>query len=222
MISILAEPDHERDLAMAIRSRSSIGVWLAAVILPATIGTAALVSADASARADAPAPQDCVLDAATGAERCFEDFRTAVSFATDGVIADAPIRARDAVTDQAFTLKVATLALGAPAAATENRASSVVTTDNSVIGATLFTGTNFTGDSETIRIPQPCVKDGSYDYGLTLGTVGRAAESLQPWADCWIWLHSGDGWDSPRQGPFKEGTADLGDWKRHAVLMGLS
>jgi hypothetical protein len=98
----------------------------------------------------------------------------------------------------------------------------VVTTGNSVIGATLFTGTNFTGDSETIRIPKPCVKDGYYDYGFTLGTVGRAAESVQPWGDCWIWLHSGDDWDSLRQGPFKEDTADLGDWKRRAVLMGLS
>jgi hypothetical protein len=92
----------------------------------------------------------------------------------------------------------------------------------SVIGATLFTGMNFTGDSETIRIAAPCVKDGFYDYGVTLGAISRRVQSVQPWADCWIWLHSGDTSDSPRQGPYKSDTADLGDWKSRAASLGLS
>jgi hypothetical protein len=179
-----------------------------------------------SAQAASPARRDCVLDATSGAERCFGNYRVAVSFATDGAINDAPLSAHSAVTDQAFAAKLTKLSthvtqtLGAdtirPAAATEAEG------DHSIIGATLFTGTSYTGDSETIRIPKPCVKDGHYDDGFILGTVGRAAASVQPWANCWIWLHSGDTWDSPRQGPYETDTADLGDWKGRGVLMGLS
>ena len=36
-----------------------------------------------SAQAASPARRDCVLDATSGAERCFGNYRAAVSFATD-------------------------------------------------------------------------------------------------------------------------------------------
>lgn len=175
--------------------------------------------------AAAQSTKDCVLDVSSGTERCFNDFRSAVTFATNGAITDAPTSARRAVSDPEFRKEVAELSgRRAPDSTSAVRASGghATAADSTVIGATLFTGTNYTGDSETIRIPKPCVKDGKYDYGFTLGTIGRNTESVQPWADCWIWLHSGDTWDSPRQGPYKQDTPDLGDWKRRAVLMGLS
>jgi hypothetical protein len=174
----------------------------------------------------APPPRHCVIDAGDGGtERCFDTYRAAISYTTRGAITDAPLDAASAVFDARFQAQVSALADRA-ARRTEPGmmilASLASDSDNSVIGATLFTGTNFTGDSETLRIAAPCVKDGYYDYGFTLGDISRRVQSVQPWANCWIWLHSGDTWDTPRQGPFKSDTADLGDWKNRAVSLGLS
>ncbi|MDQ1290046.1 MAG: hypothetical protein QG622_3612 [Actinomycetota bacterium] len=174
----------------------------------------------------AKSAKHCVVDVDTEAERCFEDYRKAMEFASDGSITDAPRDARVAVKDPAFQAKVRAAAQRGSrrAGALDGTAWKAAAADeeNKVIAATLFTGPNYTGDSDTIRIPKPCAKDGKYDHGYVLGSVGRSAESLQPWANCWIWLHEGDTFDSARQGPYKEDTPDLGDWKNRAVLMGLS
>jgi hypothetical protein len=169
------------------------------------------------------ATRDCVLDVVSHNETCFDSFRDAITFATDGAIADAPASARLAATDPRFHERVARLSARRVSVSGSRTARAAGTTSgSSVIGATLFTGTGYTGDSETLRIPRPCVKDGSYDFGFNLGTIGRNAHSVQPWADCWIWLHSGNTWDSPRQGPYKVDTPDLGGWNGRAVMMGLS
>jgi hypothetical protein len=169
--------------------------------------------------------RDCVIDAASGAEQCFGDYRAAIAYATGGAITDAPRDAHEAASEPVFQAEMAHLAASGPGDGSERTglpARPTTTTDNPVIGATLFTGTNYTGQSETIRIAKPCVKDNKYDYYFTLGTIGRNAHSVQAWANCWIWLHSGDTWDSPRQGPYKVDTPDLGDWNGRAHLMGLS
>ena len=168
--------------------------------------------------------RDCVVDVTGGAEKCFTDYRAAIAFATDGAITDAPHDAHGAVGEPAFRAEVARLAFrNRPGSVRVGRSAGLLVAEgNPVIGATLFTGTNYTGQSETLRIAAPCVKNGKYDYGFRLGTVGRHAKSAQPWANCWIWLHSGDSWSSPRQGPYTTDTPDLGDWKDRAVLMGLS
>lgn len=206
---------------------------LIAAATAATLGIGLMGAGMANAAQNS---KDCVLDVVSGSERCFGDYRKAVDFATNGAITDAPTSAHEAATDPAFRKAVAQwsarrTAAAATAGATPRTAAATAdvvaataaaTADTSVIGAVLFTGTNYTGDSDTLRIPRPCVKDGTYDYGFTLGSIGRKAESVQPWANCWIWLHSGSSWDSPRQGPYTQDAPDLGDWKRRAVLVGLS
>jgi hypothetical protein len=185
-----------------------------AVLLTFGVGLTGLTIAHA-----ASGTRDCVLDTPSGAERCFDNYRDAMSFATNGAVTDAPLSAHDAAVDPNFQNRV-TMLSARRAVSTDAVGSE--TTDRSVIGATLFTGTGFTGDSEILRIPRPCVKDGLYDFAFKLGTIGRNTASIQVWANCWAWLHSGDTVDSPRQGPYKGDTSDLGDWKRRAVLLALS
>ncbi|HEY6796468.1 MAG TPA: hypothetical protein VI248_17465 [Kineosporiaceae bacterium] len=186
------------------------------------VGAAASMSVVLPAPAAQPPSKDCILDVSTGAQQCFGDFRAAMRFATGGAVTDAPLSAREAVTDQRFRAQIDAVSLAAGEKVAPRSGSPSQREAAGVIGATLYTGTGFSGQSETLMIPRPCVKDGKYDYGFELGTIGRAAESVEPWANCWVWLHSGDTWDSPRQGPFKEDTSDLGDWKGRAVLMALS
>jgi hypothetical protein len=205
---------------------SRVHLGLAAILTSLVALTGLTLTGLHSAQAASPASQDCVLDAVTGAEQCFGDYRAAIAFATDDTIDDAPLSAHSAVTDQAFVARVqamSTQRTQTPGGDTISPATLAQdASDHSIVGATLFTGTSYTGNSETIRIPKPCVKDGLYDYGFRLGTIGRAASSVQTWASCWVWLHSGTAWTSPRQGPYREDTSDLGDWKGRAVLMGLS
>jgi hypothetical protein len=170
---------------------------------------------------------NCVLASGTaGGKRCFDSYRAAIRYATRGLIADAPLSARQATRDRHFKAEVAALHEARAAVAARGlRIVNVAEVDqgNMVIGATLFTGPNFTGASLTVMIPKPCVKNGVYDYEVRLGPgYSRRIESVEPWAYCWIWLHEGDTADSAREGPYKTDTADLGDWKDRAVLVGLS
>src|SRR5512142_1384798 len=92
--------DHERSDLM--RARTLVAVAVAALCLTDSGGVALA--------ATVPASRDCVLDAVTGTERCFADFRSAVAFATDGAIADAPMSARAAAGDRTFRDRVTALA----------------------------------------------------------------------------------------------------------------
>jgi hypothetical protein len=200
-----------------VRTRTKLA---ALVVAACGLAGAAVVATSSS-----PAQRNCVRDASGGGERCFDTYRTAIDFATHGAIVDAPLSARKATSDQHFKAEV--MVLHERAGATMNAGGARIvniddSTGSTVIGATVFTGTNFTGDSLTITVPKPCVKNGLYDWQYSLGDYGHRVESVEPWANCWIWLHEGEDLDSARQGPYKVDTADLGDWKDRAVMVGLS
>lgn len=198
---------------MLLTALSALAVALGAVTTPA----------------DTP-KRDCVSDAVSGAEQCFSDYRAAIAFSTEGAIVDAPLNAHEAVNEPTFQAEVMKLATGVQPGLGGGSVRAGLSTglpaaqaSNPVIGATLFTGTNFSGASDTIRITKPCVKDGKYDYGLAIvKSMRNRIQSVQPWANCWIWLHSSFSWNGPRQGPYENDSPDLGDWKNRAVMIGLS
>jgi hypothetical protein len=198
-------------------------------------GSLAASTLGGSATAAVPTAQHCVRDTLGKSLGCFDSYNTAIKVATNGAIDDAPADATQAVRSKRFRAEVDALASarGSTMAGDTLKAAAVqpaqagieqkAQAENApVIGATLFSGTHYTGNSETIMIAKPCVKDGWYDYTYVPTLVTRSARSVQPWANCWIWLHEGDTVDSARQGPYKDDTPDLGDWNNRAVLVGLS
>lgn len=90
-----------------------------------------------------------------------------------------------------------------------------------VIGARLFTGGDFNGDSMTIWMPRPCKKDNKYDAQFNLGTAFyKKISSVQGWANCWVWLHFSDG---TREGPYMENSPDVGSFANdRAINVGIS
>jgi hypothetical protein len=90
-----------------------------------------------------------------------------------------------------------------------------------VIGARLFTGGDFTGDSLTVWMPRPCKKDNKYDAYFTLGSdFSKKISSVQGWANCWVWLHFSDG---NREGPYKDNSPDVGTFANdRATGVGIS
>ncbi|PPG20379.1 hypothetical protein C5D47_07625 [Rathayibacter toxicus] len=96
-----------------------------------------------------------------------------------------------------------------------------VTASGDIIGASLFTGQNFTGNELTIWVPRPCPKNNFVDYFVTLHASRKKVMSVQPWSTCWIWLYYKDG--RPRSGPYEDNTPDLGSYNdNEAVMVGLS
>lgn len=174
-----------------------------------------------SATARAETPRHCVVYPDSTERRCFDTYRDAIAFASRGEITDAPPDAAVALRDQRFLDKMTTLTTREPAGGSE-----VSTLDDPppswVIGATVFAGTNYTGDSATLYVPRPCAKDGKYDRYYENLNVSGDIESLQAWAGCWVWLHDSKDWNGDRMGPYKGQTPDLGDWKNRGVMVGLS
>jgi hypothetical protein len=91
-----------------------------------------------------------------------------------------------------------------------------------VIGARIFTGTDYTGDVLTIWVPRPCPKNDNVDHALALnGSQWRnRVKSAQAWSSCWVWLYEQNG---NRQGPFKQNHPDLSSaGGNRTVTVGLS
>lgn len=81
---------------------------------------------------------------------------------------------------------------------------------NDVIGAKLFTGYDYSGNSLTIWVPRPCPKNDQVDHWIGLGSDMRhKVASVQAWSSCWVYLYFDDG---TRDGPFKGNTPDVGTW----------
>jgi hypothetical protein len=158
-----------------------------------------------------PAGGHCVAGPAGAAEsnaatQCFGTFREAITFVSGGQITDAPATVRDAAADQGF----------------RERLASVRTAAGNVITATAFDGSNYGGDSLTMVGARPCVKNDRVDWWYDLGPLGWAnrISSVQPWANCWIWLYPESG---NREGPFKGNTPDVGNYiDNRAIRVGLS
>lgn len=77
-----------------------------------------------------------------------------------------------------------------------------------VIGARLFTGTNYTGDMLTVWVPRPCRNDQKIDHILRLynSPWRNRVGSLQPMGNCWIELYDTSG---NREGPYDDLMADV-------------
>lgn len=90
-----------------------------------------------------------------------------------------------------------------------------------IIGAKLFTGLDYAGDSLTIWVPRPCPKNDTVDHWIGLGNdMRRKVSSVQSWSTCWVWLYFDDG---SRDGPYRGNTPDVGSWANdRAVTVGLS
>lgn len=90
-----------------------------------------------------------------------------------------------------------------------------------VIGARLFTGTNFTGATLTVWTPRPCPKNDKVDHFLALNGSKwtRNIGSVQAWSTCWVWLYQSDG---NRSGPFDSNMSDVTFAGRHTTTVGLS
>ena len=84
--------------------------------------------------------------------------------------------------------------------------------DGEVVQATLFDGENYGGDSFTIYGAGLCEKDGWVEYQLDLPDDWKnRVTSVQPWANCWIWLYPEPNLGGDRDGPFEENTGYVGD-----------
>jgi hypothetical protein len=135
-----------------------------------------------SARADtAEGPAEhCTLNIETGQQSCYDDLDTASSAARDG--------------------------RGGPGlllAAGEG--------SSTVIHGTFFKDPGYGGDSLTVWGKAPCVRDGWVEYQLNLSDGWKnSISSVQPWADCWLWLYPEPDLGGERDGPFKKNTPDIG------------
>ena len=195
---------------------------LVLAVVVATLVGAAAEPAAAAARQD----QDCVVFVDSGIRKCFDNYRSAIEFATGGAISDAPLSAQVASDDPAFRVKVNDLSARGKLTSNPNTALSVdAQQSGEVIGAVLFTGSHYTGSSETFMTPYPCPENGKIDFGWKLGSsLDRHARSVQSWGNCWVWLYDSPNqdWQGQRQGPYKEDAPDLGDWNDRATMLGLS
>jgi hypothetical protein len=147
----------------------------------------------------APSPNGahCALNPNSGEQACFDTFDEAMAFASGGAIEDAPANGAQAMRDQGFQAKVA--------AADEQ--------PNNIIQGTVFSDTNFGGSSLTIYGPEMCKKDGWVNWQLDLSEDWKnTISSVGAWGECWIWLYPEPGLNGDRDGPFKQDTADIGEF----------
>lgn len=171
---------------------------MASLAVLAAVGGTSGVSAPAASAAEgapgasgAPGGPHCVAGLADGGTRCFDTFAEAVEAATGGRVDDAPSSARAAAGDDAFRASLA----------------------GEVIQGTFFEHGNYGGASLTIYGPQPCEKDGWVNWQYDLGDWWKdRISSVQPWANCWLWLYPQPNLGGDRDGPFKENTSDIGSF----------
>ncbi len=164
----------------------------------AFVVTAVVAGVSGAAAPPAPAPgqpgpqQDtphCIVGLDAGGRQCFGTFGAAVEAATDGRVDGAPVSARAAARDAEFRAALA----------------------GEVIQGTFFEHGDYGGASLTVYGAAPCEKDGWVEYQLDLDDWWKdRISSVQPWANCWLWLYPEPNLGGSRDGPFKENTADIG------------
>ncbi|MCK1797062.1 hypothetical protein MTQ01_13750 [Streptomyces sp. XM4193] len=188
-----ATPHHRRLRAAAV------AVAVGAPLLLGGAPAGAVTTADASPRTS---DAHCVQDLGSGGLECYATFTDAVDAATGGRISDAPAGVEAAEGDARLHGRTAELARDRDAI----RA-------GEVIQGTFFDETNYGGGSLTVRGEAPCKKDGWVDWQLTLDDEWKdRISSVQPWAECWIWLYPEPDLGGERDGPFKENTPDIGSF----------
>ncbi|WP_256341830.1 hypothetical protein [Streptomyces sp. MW-W600-10] len=176
---------------MTRRAVSVPGTLITALVLATT---AAIPSAEATPADATTSPvKHCVLDMGSGEQSCHRTFTGAIEAASGGEIADAPASASAAVGDGAFRADLRSLKA------------------DDVIQGTFFEDEQYRGSSLTIRGSGPCEKDGWVDYQYDLPDEWKnRISSVQPWAECWLWLYPEPGLGGDRDGPFKENSPAIG------------
>jgi hypothetical protein len=162
-----------------------------AVALAVTAATGGATQATAAPALPPSGERHCAVGLGGGPVDCFDTFSEAVAAATDGRVQDAPASARAAARDDGFRASLA----------------------GEVIQGTFFEHESYGGASLTIYGPEPCVKDGwvNWQYNLDEWWKDRIT-SVQPWANCWLWLYPEPDLGGDRDGPFKENTPDIGSF----------
>lgn len=162
------------------------------VVVAGVGGTTGAAAGPASASpGQARQGQHCIVGLNGDGRQCFGTFEAAVEAATDGRVDDAPASARAAAGDDAFRESLA----------------------GEVIQGTFFEHDDYGGASLTVYGAAPCEKDGWVEYQLDLGDWWQdRISSVQPWANCWLWLYPEPDLGGSRDGPFKENTADIGSF----------
>lgn len=166
------------------------GRVLAAAAAAAAVGLAPATAAHARSATphETKAGAHCIADLGGGPVRCFDSFTAAVGAATHGRVDDAPATARSAAGDRAFRSSL-----------------------KGVIQGTFFEDVDYGGASLTIYGAQPCEKDGWVNYQYDLPSAWQnVISSVQPWAQCWLWLYPEPDLGGDRDGPFKVNTPDIG------------
>ncbi|OZM75283.1 hypothetical protein CFN78_01700 [Amycolatopsis antarctica] len=171
------------------KKRFVTALGAAALTLAGAMATAAPASAE-------PAGEHCALNAVTGEETCFASFTEAVRHASQGRVQSAPADLRSALSSPELKN---TLAADAQRA-------------GEVIQGTVFDNRDYGGDSLTIWGEAPCKKDGVVNYQIDLDDGWKnKISSVQPWANCWLWLYPEANLGGDRDGPFDENTAWVGE-----------
>jgi hypothetical protein len=173
--------------ARRLLTRARVGVLTLA--LTAAAGGAS--HATAAPAPTSPPDRHCTVSLNGGAVECFGSFADAVATASDGRVKDAPASARAAAKDDGFRASLA----------------------GEVIQGTFFEHSNYGGASLTVYGAAPCKKDGWVEYQLDLDDWWKdRITSVQPWANCWLWLYPEPNLGGDRDGPFKENTPDIGSF----------
>ncbi|TDW22050.1 hypothetical protein EV650_0882 [Kribbella kalugense] len=175
---------------MTVRTLSA-----AAGLTALTLGGTLCVSP--AAHAAAPPANHCVQNLKTGKIDCFGTFTAAISDATHGRITTAPAGVPDAAQRATLDRSISRADL---------------TADGEVIQGTFFDDRDFGGASWTVVGAGLCDgSDGVINYQTnTIDGWADRISSVQPWANCKIWLYPEPDLTGDRDGPFTQNTAWVG------------
>ncbi|MFJ4920403.1 hypothetical protein [Streptomyces sp. NPDC088725] len=187
---------------------SGLATAAAALLVTGVVVAPSAGAADHSpADAGSTGTRHCVVDSRTGEQSCFATFPEAIEAASGGAVTDAPASSRSAAegTSAADT--------GFRTEMKEFNSDARTLEAGEVIQGTFFDETQFGGSSLTITGAAPCVKDGwiEYQYDFPDEWKNRVS-SVQPWANCWIWLYPEPDLGGDRDGPFDENAPDIGSF----------
>ncbi|MFG3053446.1 hypothetical protein ACGFZP_21200 [Kitasatospora sp. NPDC048239] len=182
------------------------GAVLAATAIALSLSGAATAVAQPAA-AGGTSARHCVVSAEDGQSQCFGTYREAISHATGGRIADAPLTASAAARDNAFAEEL----------------NSTAGLSGLVVLGTIYQDFFFEGQSVTFTGPHDCYDGNSADYSFDIpAPLQNHVYSVRPYANCWINLFTGfqaTGWASPS---YKGETIQVDEaWRTHSKSLTL-
>lgn len=179
------------------------GALTAASAVLAAAGSAAPAQAAAPSGAPTAGQQHCIAAIGGGPQRCFATYTEAIDAASGGQVSDAPASGQRAARDRGLTRELRQLAAA--------QAELPDIPPGNVIQGTFFEHVQYGGATLTIYGSGPCPTNGKVDYSYDLTDWWKdRISSVQPWANCWLWLYPEPDLGGDRDGPFKENTPDIG------------